>query len=120
MTACQGLSTPVDTTVAMELAASLKPFRRSKASASKPSRTSVNETVPGSMIVRLARRSGVFEHDAFDHVGDVLALVGCRFERLVDRLELDELADVGLVAEQLRDRAAHDFVRFGLELVDFL
>ena len=48
-TACQGLSTPVDTTVAMEFAASWKPFMKSKASASSTSSASVSETVPKSM-----------------------------------------------------------------------
>ena len=44
-TACQGLSTPVETTVAMEFAASWKPFMKSNASASSTSSTSVRETV---------------------------------------------------------------------------
>ena len=47
ITACQGLSTPVETTVAMEFAASWKPFMKSKASASSTSSTSVSETEPG-------------------------------------------------------------------------
>src|SRR3954468_19914120 len=67
ITACQGLSTPVETTVAIEFAASWKPFMKSNTSASSTSNTSVMETWPGSMI------SGVFEHDAFDDVRDVLA-----------------------------------------------
>ena len=46
-TACQGLSTPVETTVAMEFAASWKPFMKSNASASSTSSTSVSETVRG-------------------------------------------------------------------------
>ena len=44
--------------------------------------------------------SGVLEHDALDDVRHVLALVGRRLERLVDGLELDQLAHVRLVAEQ--------------------
>src|SRR4051812_16471181 len=113
-TACQGLRTPVDTTVAIEFAASWNPFMKSNASASSTSRTSVRETCPGSM------RSGVFEDDAFDDVRYVLALVGRRLERLVYRLHLDDLAHVALFAEQSRDRAAHDLVGLGLEPVDLL
>src|SRR6187200_510086 len=48
-TACQGLSTPVETTVAMEFAASWKPFMKSNANASAISRISERETVPRSM-----------------------------------------------------------------------
>src|SRR5688500_19824106 len=93
---------------------------KSKASASSTSNTSVSETVPKSMRGWARRRSGVFENDAFDHVRDVLALVGRRFQVLVYRLELDELTRVGFVAEQFGNRAAHDFVGFGFEFVDFL
>src|SRR5882672_1547818 len=90
---------------------------KSNASASSTSRTSVSETAPASI-----RRwpSRVFEHDAFDDVGDVLALVGRRLEQLVHCFELDELAHISLIAEQLRDRTAHDAVRFGFEVIDFL
>jgi hypothetical protein len=42
ITAWCGLSTPVDTTVAMELAASLKPFMKSNASASSTSAATVS------------------------------------------------------------------------------
>src|SRR6187549_3673586 len=100
----------------MEFAASWKPFMKSKASASSTSSIKVVETCPRSM--RPWAGSGVLEHDALDDVRDVLALVGGRLERLVDGLELDDLAHVGLLAEQPRDRAAHHLVGFGLELVD--
>ena len=40
--------------------------------------------------------------------------------QLVDRLELDELAHVLLLAEQAGDRGAHDAVGVGLERVDLL
>ncbi len=42
-TACQGLRTPVETTVAMEFAASWKPFMKSNASAISTSTTNVVE-----------------------------------------------------------------------------
>src|SRR6185503_12109804 len=89
ITACQGLSTPVDTTVAMEFAASWKPFMKSNASASSTSSTSVMEKWLKSMR-GCPTPSGVFEHDAFDDVGHVLALVSRGLERLVDGLQLDE------------------------------
>ena len=43
-TACHGFRTPVDTTVAIEFAASWKPFMKSNASASRTSNTSAVET----------------------------------------------------------------------------
>ena len=69
---------------------------------------------------RIRPASAVLEHDAFDDVRDVLALVGGRLERLIHGLELDQLAHVGLVAEQPRNGAAHHLVGFGFELVDLL
>src|SRR6476619_5305141 len=93
-TACHGLSTPVETTVAIEFAASWKPFMKSNASARSTSSTSVIETALRSTSDSCV--SGVLEHDAFDDVRDVLALVRCRLERFVNRLELDDLADVAL------------------------
>src|SRR5688572_29400314 len=116
-TACQGLSTPVDTTVAMEFAASWKPFMKSNASASSTRKTSVSETAPKS--IRFWP-SGVFEHDAFDDVGHVLAFVGRGLQRLVHGIELDQLTHVAFIAEQRGDRRAHHLVRVGFELVDFL
>src|SRR5690349_6013371 len=118
-TACQGLSTPVETTVAIEFAASWKPFMKSNASASSTSSTSVVEKWLKSIWKR-PTPSGVFEHDAFDDVGHVLALVGRGLERLVHGLQLDDLAHVAFMAKQLRDRTAHHLVGVGLEPVDFL
>src|SRR6188768_1229555 len=117
-TACQGLRTPVDTTVAMEFAASWKPFMKSKASASSTSSTSVIETSARSMGGEVPTASGVLEHDAFDDVGHVLALVGGGFERLVHGLELDELTDVAFLPEESGDGASHDLVGLRFEPVD--
>src|SRR4030095_8917067 len=119
-TACQGFRTPVDTTVAIEFAASWKPFRKSKANASSTSSTSVIETSAKSIVVEVRTASGVLEHDALNDVGDVLALVGRRLERLVHGLELDELADVALLPEESGDRVSHDLVGLRLEPVDLL
>src|SRR5689334_15147217 len=88
--ACCGFSTPVETTVAIEFAASWKPFMKSNSTASATSSaTTPNEisvTVTGGDV------SGVLEDDALDQIGDVLAAVGDRLEQLVDRAQLDQLA----------------------------
>src|SRR6185436_15573303 len=93
ITAACGLIAPVETIVAMELAASWKPFMKSKASATTIS------------VTRISRLTGVgsavLEHDRFDDVGHVLGAVGHRLEELVDLLHLEQLLHVGLLAEQL-------------------
>ena len=45
--------------------------------------------------------SSVLDNDAFDDVGDVLATVGDRLQNLVNGLQLDQIAHVRLIAEQL-------------------
>src|SRR3954468_3461444 len=115
-TACVGLSTPVETTVAIELAASWKPFMKSNSSAMTTSRI----TTQRAAWVTSMRSSGILEDDAFDDVGDVLALVGDRLQQFVDRLQLDHLAHVRLLAEQLAHGGAHHAVGVGFELVDLL
>src|SRR4051812_17305133 len=94
-TAVVGRNTPVDTTVAMEFAASWKPFMKSNAMARPTSRITTHRAVC------VASMSGMLEDDALDDVGDVLALVGDRFEQLVDRLQLEHFAHVRLFTEQL-------------------
>src|SRR5689334_6256627 len=122
--ACCGFSTPVETTVAIEFAASWKPFMKSKATASA---TSDATTQKPTWIVFIAARgdgarrpSRVLQDHAFDQVGDVLAAVRDRLERLVDRLQLDQLAHVVLLAEQLGHRGPHHAVGVRLEAVDLL
>src|SRR5678815_3106218 len=68
MTALPGLSTRVETTVAMEFAASGKPLMKSKASATKISATTASRFA--------SIRSGVLHDDTFEDVGHVLAPVG--------------------------------------------
>ena len=68
-TARLGDSTRVDTTVAMELAASWKPLMKSKTSATATMRMTAVSSI-----------SGVLQHDALDDVGHVLALVGGRLD----------------------------------------
>src|SRR6266487_2940779 len=61
ITATRGVSTLVETTVAIELAASWKPLEKSNTNASSTMATTVTRT-----------RSGMLEHDGLDGVGDVL------------------------------------------------
>src|SRR5262249_4823794 len=68
-TAWIGLSTRVETTVAIELAASWKPLMKSKARATTTMKTT---RAKGSMRAGLAH----LQHDALDHVHHVLAPVG--------------------------------------------
>src|SRR5512139_1892190 len=74
-TAWWGLSTPVDTTVAMELAASCRPFMKSNASASATSRARVPMPISRPLIGRGAGESGIGQDDALGEVRDVLAAV---------------------------------------------
>src|SRR3989442_12024228 len=107
-----GLSTRVETTVAIELAASWKPFMKSKTSATRIRNTTISK------LIDMRPGSGILDDDTLDDIGHVLALVGDRLEVLVDLLQLDQLAGVGLVAEKLRHGRAQDLVRVGLQPVD--
>src|SRR5450830_1130995 len=115
-TACPGFRTPVDTTVAIELAASWKPFMKSNTRAMATSTTTAHSAT-GTLLMWVPR-SGVLEDDALDQVGHVLTLVGDGFEQLVDGLELDHLAHIGLFAEQLAHGRAHHAVGVRLQAVD--
>src|SRR3569832_618808 len=112
-TAVVGRNTPVDTTVAIEFAASWNPFMNSNAMARATSITMTQRAVA-------SIGSGMLEDAALDDVRDVLALVRDRLQQLVDRLELEHLSHVLLLAEQLADGRAHHEVRVGFELVDLL
>src|SRR5688572_21598178 len=76
-TAYCGLSTRVETMVAMEFAASCRPFRKSKNSATPIRPTRSGKASVGSI------RSNVLDHDAADLVGDVLETVDDLFELAV-------------------------------------
>src|SRR5262245_43682760 len=116
-TAWCGFSTPVETMVAMELAASWKPLMKSKASATMTKNaTAPRPITAGSITPRL----GMLEDDALDDVRHVLAAVGDQLEQLVDRAQLDQLLHVGFLAKQPRHRGAHHPVGIGLQPVDFL
>src|SRR5438309_2095560 len=103
-TAVCGLSTPVDTTVAIELAASCSPFMKSNASASTTSAARTPKEISKPLTARFPRRAApsvslVFQRDAFGQVRHVEAPVGDGLEELVDALHLDDLAHVLLLAE---------------------
>src|SRR6266853_3370597 len=112
ITAQCGFSTRVETTVAIELAASWKPFMKSKTSATRIRNTTISK------LIDMRPGSGILDDDTLDDIGHVLALVGDRLEVLVDLLQLDQLASIGLVAEELRHGRAQDLVRVGLQPVD--
>ena len=61
-------------------------------------------------------RSGILEDDAFDGVATSLAAIGDRFQEFVDGLELDDLQDVALLAEELGHGFPHDAIRIRLNL----
>src|SRR3974390_3007687 len=63
-------------------------------------------TVSKSMATRC---SGALEDDALDDVRDVLAAIGNRLQVLVDFLELDQLARVGLVPKEFREGRAQSW-----------
>src|SRR5271156_4551199 len=89
-TARNGVSTRVDTTVAMELAASCQPLENSNAR--------VRPTV-SRRTWKLFTGSGAFQDDAFDYVRYVLALIHCGFDHLEYFLPLDDLHRVLLFVE---------------------
>src|ERR1022692_1368490 len=91
-TAYFGDSTRVETTVAMELAASWKPLVKSNTRANTTIRaTRSAEAVTGS-------RSGVLDDDGFQHIGHVFAAVNGAFQNLQQLFLLNQ-----------RDRVAFGF-----------
>src|SRR5208337_2619833 len=109
-TARKGVSTRVDTTVAIELAASCQPFENSKAS--------VRKTVIRTRANRLTG-SGVLQDDALDYVGDVFAFIHGGFHDFEDLFPLDDLDGVLFFLEKLGDQRAADAVALVFEAVDF-
>src|SRR5215203_2802836 len=114
-TAYCGFSTRVDTTVAIEFAASWKPFMKSNASAS-----AISSTSTWKLIAARSPTLRPLEQDALDHVRDVLAAVGHALEQLVELLHLDDAHRIALVGEKTCERRAHHLVGFALEAVDLL
>ena len=62
--------------------------------------------------------SAILEDDALDDVGDVLATIGRRLQRLVNLFPLYDRDRIFFFAEQAHQRAAQDRVGDVLEAVD--
>src|SRR4051795_8009975 len=92
-TAYCGRSTRVETMVAIELAASCNPLRKSKSSA-----TAINPTRIGRPSVASTARPCLylFHHDTVDLVGDVVETVGDLLQMLVDLGADHEVHGVGI------------------------
>src|SRR6185295_20312824 len=118
-TATWGVSTRVETTVAMELAASWKPFRKSKVSATRMMKTmkAVSFVIVGSPLALWLRAgSGVLDHDVAEDVGVVLAAIAGLFEAVVDLLPLQDLDGVAAIGlEEVGDHRAVEGVSLVLE-----
>src|SRR5213594_3515018 len=104
-TACSGVSTRVETTVAMELAASWNPLMKSKMRATR------------TMQAMSVNTSGHLQNDPFDHVRHVLAAVGDDLHRLVDLLPLDDLDGIARRLEHRGQAVAEEIVGAVLETV---
>src|SRR5678815_3233851 len=85
-TAFWGERTRVETTVAMEFAASWKPLRKSKVSATRMMMTTTVKDVD-----KVGRASGVLDDDVAEDVGELLALVAGVLQPLVDLFPLQDL-----------------------------
>src|SRR6187399_1443507 len=106
-----GESSRVATTVAIEFAASWRPFRKSNTSA-----RTISAISSGRASSCIAARSGVVDDDAVDLVGDVLERVDDALEMLVD-LALDHEAQrvgAAVVLERLAQAVGMD--RVGMPL----
>src|SRR5262245_6346785 len=100
-TAWLGVSTRVETTVAMEFAASWKPLMKTKTRATRMTKTtrargSIQMAILSVMLPDL-------QHDPLDHVDHVLTPVGDLLERLVDLFPLDHLDRISGVGEEPGD-----------------
>src|SRR6185436_320425 len=109
-TAARGVSTRVDTTVAIEFAASWNPFMKSKARATnmRAKRVSIRSAGGG---------SGVLEGDALDHVRHVFAAIDRILQVVVDLLPLDDVDGIRAFLEEMRHRATQQRVALVLEAV---
>src|SRR5437762_10914422 len=110
-TAWSGVRTRVETTVAIELAASWKPLMKSKSRATMTMKTT-------RVSMRAGRGSGHLEDDPFDDVRHVLAAVGDDLHRLVDLLPLDDLDGIALLVEERSQAVAQQVVGAVLQPVD--
>src|SRR4029450_10873240 len=121
-TASRGVSTRVETTVAMAFAASWKPLIKSKARAT-PIRTRTRGGAASSwrMPVRssAAGMLGVLEPDAFDQIGDIFAAIEGVFEEFVNLLPLDDVDRVRALLEEPRHALPENGIPLVFEPIDF-
>src|SRR5580692_3281704 len=109
-TARKGVRTRVETTVAMELAASCQPLENSKASV---------RTMTAIRRLKLAiGESSALDDHAFDYIGDVFAFIHGGFYDLEDFFPLDDLDGVFFFVEKLGDESPAETVAFVFEAVD--
>ena len=108
------MSTRVDTTVAIEFAASCQPLENSKASVRDT--TTIEE---GSWTWKAACLQALFKNDAFNYVGDVFALIHRGFDDLENFLPLDDLDWVLFFVEKLSDQRAAQTVALVFAAIDF-
>src|ERR1700748_2009437 len=109
-TARNGVSTRVETTVAIEFAASCQPFENSNAS--------VRNTTPIKRGKLYMKGSGALQNHAFDDVGYVLTLVYCGFDDLENFLPLDDLDGIALFVEKLCNQRAAQAVALVFTAID--
>src|SRR5882757_10361933 len=109
-TARNGVSTRVETTVAMEFAASCQPFENSNASV---------------RMITARRRwngftcSGALQHYAFYHIGDIFALIDGGLDDFKNLFPLDDLHRIGFFIEELRDQRPAEAITLILKAIDF-
>src|SRR5580700_7134255 len=95
-TARSGVRTRVETTVAMELAASCQPLENSKARVREMTTIRSEKLVIG--------ESSALDDDAFDYVGDVFAFIHGGFDDFKDFFPLDDLDRISFLVEKLGDQ----------------
>src|SRR4029453_14410502 len=124
-TASRGVSTRVETTVAMAFAASWKPLIKSKTRAT-PIRTRPRGAAGGGgeswripVKSSAAGMSGVLEHDAFDKIGDIFAAIEGVFEEFVNLHPLDDIDRVRALLEEPRHALPEDGIPLVFEPIDF-
>src|SRR5665213_1168553 len=84
-TAYCGRKTRVDTMVAMALAASFMPLRKSNASATKMRPISSGKaSVAASIVIMSRQQSDVFDDDAVQHIGDVIEAIDNFLQMIID------------------------------------
>src|SRR4029453_2884236 len=121
-TATRGVSTRVETTVAMAFAASWKPLIKSKVKATPiRTRTRGGHARTWRMPVRssAAGMSGVLEYDAFDKIGDIFAAIEGVFEEFVNLLPLNDVNRVRALFEKPRHTLPEVGIPPVFEPIDF-